>query len=316
MSMPEPAAGVALSVIIVTWNCRLHLERCLQTLRPALAGLPSEIIVVDNASQDGAPAWLRAEHPDVILIEIGRNAGFAAAANRGLAAARGEYLWLLNPDAAPDPDAARRLLQALDEHPRAGAAGPRLLHPDGSFDRRAARRFPTLLSAWLEQAGLRRLSERLTRLPGRQLDAGACRPVPLLSGAAICLRRAALEQVGGFDEVFFLYGEDLDWCRRLAAAGWQALYCGAARVAHAGAGSSAGRRDDAGIDAVLSLAAYFRKHDGPAAGLAYRAGVIAFSALKAAGAVLWTSLTRSEQARRKAALHCRLIASLWRGRRL
>jgi len=305
-----PSAEPTLSVIIVAWNCREYLRRCLEALEPALAGLSAEIIVADNDSSDGTPALLRQDFSHVTLIEMGRNAGFAAAANRAAAQGRGQFLWLLNPDTCTSSDCPSALLVCLKERPRAGAAGPRLQDVAGQPDPRSARRFPTLLSEWVEKAGLRRLALHLTDL---RLDEMACRPVPCVSGAAMLVRRSAWLALGGLDEAFFLYAEDLDFCRRLATAGWEVWYCGAAAITHVGGGSSGQQPETAGVNAILSMATYFQKHGGGLYGSLYRAGVAALSLLKllacAPFAPFWAA------ARRKAALHCRLIVALASGAR-
>lgn len=304
-----------LSVIIVTWNCWPHVQRCLESLRPALDGLVSEIIIVDNGSADDTPALLRARYPDVRVIEMGHNAGFAAAANRGIREAHGRFIWLLNPDTILQPSTARALMACLEQHPRAGVAGPRILQPDGITDPLSARQYPTLASELLEKLGLRRLSMRCTRL---RLHWAECRPVPLISGASMCLRKEALDEVGSLDESFFLYAEDMDLCRRLQAAGWEVLYCGCAELTHLRAGSSAGRPDEAGIEAILSMAKYFHKYHGPFVARVYRGCLLLLCAIKwalfAAGSFLAPSREMRQGARRKVNLHRRLIAALIRGR--
>jgi GT2 family glycosyltransferase len=303
------AAAPNLSILIVAWNCRDYLRRCLEALRPATAGLAAEIIVADNASSDGTPALLRERFPDVQLIEIGRNAGFAAAINQAADAARGEFLWLLNPDTVPTAECIAGLLDCLRRQPDAGAVGPRLWDAAGVADPRSARRFPTLWSEWAEKAGLRRLALRLTRLPMRWEE---CRPAPLISGAAICLRRSAVGCAPGappnlLDERFFLYAEDVDLCRRLGAAGWEVWYCGTAALTHFGGGSAAGS-EWAGVTAVVSMGRLFEKWEGRRRADAYRAGVMFLSGLKlllfAPAALLW------EPARRKVGVQRRLIAAL------
>ncbi len=328
--MGDGAAPPLLSVLIVAWNCRDHVRRCLEALGPAVAGAPAEIIIADNASTDGTAEMLRQNFPGIYLIDMGRNAGFAAAVNRAAGAARGEFLWLLNPDTIPTAQCVAALLECLRRQPRAGAAGPRLLDVGGATDPRSARRYPTIWSDWAEKAGLRRLALRLTRLPGAWDES---RPAPCVSGAALCVRRAALgwgpdpmrpgawpadgqdahkgrcyRGTDVLDERFFLYAEDVDLCRRLDAAGWEVWYCGAATLTHWGGGSSAGAAEAAGIAAVVSLGRLFEKWEGRRRGDAYRVGIIILSALKlllaAPAAPFWAT------ARRKVGLHRRLIAAL------
>jgi len=304
-----------LSVIIVTWNCWPHLQRCLESLRPALAGLTSEIIVIDNNSTDETLLQIREGYPDIRVIEMGVNAGFAVAANRGLKEGQGRYLWLLNPDTIVLPTAARELVAGLERHRGAGVAGPRLLQTDGTTSGVSARKYPTLLTELLEKGGIRHLASRSTRL---NLEWNECRHVPLVSGAAMCIRRAALERVGRLDESFFLYAEDMDLCRRLQAAGWQVLYCGSAMLTHWGGGSSVNDPEGAGVEAVLSMAKYMRKYHGTIYAALYRLSMTAISAAKLLlfgyVAVLGPSGQIRIHARRKIRLHRQVLASMWRGR--
>ncbi len=294
-----PPISPELSVIIVTWNCRLALERCLDSLRPALADVPAEIIVADNGSEDGTVEWLGRHAPDVRVLAFPENLGFAAAANRAAQQARGEYLWFLNPDTAVERGAVAVLLAELAGRPEIGAAGPQLLTPDGGPYPLSARRFPTLWTEFLEKVGLAALSfSRLAVLPGDETA-----EVPAVSGAALCVRRRAWDEVGGFDERYFLYAEDVDLCRALHAAGWRIYYVGRARVHHYGAVSSALCPEEAGIHALVSLLRYFCKHHGRLAGHAYRWMITLLSLMKL--------MVFGPAARDKALLHRRVIRRLW-----
>jgi hypothetical protein len=300
-----PSAPPQLSVIIVTWNCRPALERCLESLRPALAGLSAEIIAADNGSVDGTVEWLGRQAPDVRVLAFPENLGYAAAANRAAQLARGEYLWFLNPDTAVEPDAVTMLLNAMADHPRAGAAGPRLLTPDGRTYPLSARRFPTFWTELLEKAGLRGLSfSRLALMLGDETA-----EAPAVSGAAMCVRRPAWEEVGGFDERYFLYAEDMDICQALRAAGWKVYYVGQARVIHLGGRSSARCPEEAGVQALVSLLRYFRKQHGRLAGHAYRWMITLLSLMKMA--IMGPAGLFVPAARAKAALQWRVLQRVW-----
>lgn len=302
-----PASPVPpqLSVIIVSWNCRPALERCLESLRPALAGVPAEIIAADNGSADDTVEWLCRQAPDVRVLAFPENLGYAATANRAARLARGEYLWFLNPDTTVEPDAVTALLRTMTEHPRAGAAGPQLLMADGRPYPLSARRFPTLWTELLEKAGLRGPSfSRLALMLGDETA-----EVPAVSGAAVCVRRSAWEEVGGFDERYFLYAEDMDICQTLRAAGWEIYYVGRARVMHQGGGSSALCPEEAGIHALVSLLRYFRKRHGRPAGHAYRWIITLLSLMKMA--ILGPAGLLLPAARAKAALQWRVFRSIW-----
>jgi len=309
---PTPAGDpITLSVVIVSWNCWPHLRRCLESLQPALAGLGAEVIVVDNASSDGTATHIREGFPQVRFMQMAANAGFATACNRGFEVSQGRYVWMLNPDTIFTETTAYDLVQALDIHPRAGVAGPRILNEDGTMDPRSARKFPSLLTELLEKCGLQRLSTRMTRLP---LDEAGCQPIPLLSGAAMCVRRKAMEEIGGLDESFLLYGEDMDLCRRLSAAGWQILYCGDARLSHSGSGSSRQCPDETGILAILSMGIYLRTHHGSTHAGLYRVAMTLLSAAKimlfAWGSGLAPSHGARQRHRAKVTLHRRLLRTL------
>jgi GT2 family glycosyltransferase/SAM-dependent methyltransferase len=307
----RPAGSpVTLSVIIVSWNCWPDLRRCLASLQPALAGLSSEVIIVDNDSDDATASLVREEFPDARLLQMAANAGFAAAANRGIEASSGSSIWLLNPDTATPQATPGLLIDALNQQPRAGAVGPRILCDDGQIDPLSAREFPTLFSDLLEKCGLPGLSRRVTRI---DLNTTTCRAVPLLSGAGMCLRRQALDAVGGLDEEFILYGEDMDLCRRLWASGWEVRYCGAVHLTHTGSACSRQRPEEAGIQAILSMARYLRKHHGPVCAAGYRAANEALSILKVGMFSLASRVAPSQEARGryrgKARVHRRLLAA-------
>lgn len=300
-----PPIPPKLSVIIVTWNCRPALERCLESLRVALTGVPAEIIVADNGSGDGTAEWLGRHAPDVRVLAFPENLGFAAAANRAAQHARGEYLWFLNPDTAVEPGAVTTLLQEVTSHPLIGAAGPQMLRPDGEPYPLSARRFPTLWTEFLEKAGLRELS--FSRLAVRPGDETA--EVPAVSGAALCVRRQAWAEVGGFDERYFLYAEDVDLCQALRAAGWKIYYVGRAKVHHQGAVSSALCPEEAGIHALVSLLRYFRKHHGRPAAHAYRWMITLLSLVKMT--VFGLAAVLVPAARAKLVLHRRVLNHIW-----
>lgn len=259
-----------LSVIVVSWNVRDLLRRCLQSILAAVDGSAPprtlEILVVDNASADGSAAMVQAEFPTVRLIANDRNRGFTAANNQGLAASRGRYLLLLNPDAELLDGALAAMVGCMEAHPEVGVLGPQLLYPDGSVQS-SRRRFPTVATAlvestviqewWRDNRVLRRYYMLDTPPPP-----GEPQPVDWLVGACLLVRRAVYEQVGGLDEGFFMYSEELDWCRRIKDAGWQVLYLPTARVIHHEGKSSEQVVPARHIHFQSSKVRYFRKHHG------------------------------------------------------
>ncbi|MGA9117270.1 MAG: glycosyltransferase, partial [Bacteroidota bacterium] len=223
------------SVIIVNYNVRQFLEKALNSLHRALEGLEAEVLVVDNASDDGSVEMLREKFPRVTLIANSSNAGFARANNQALKRARGRHLLLLNPDTVVQEDTVRVMLEFFARHPDAGLAGCMVLNPDGSFQLACRRSFPSPWVAFTRIAGLSALFPR-SRLFGRYnltyLDPGATYEVDAVSGSFMMISRSAYEKVGGLDETFFMYGEDLDWCYRIRQAGLKVYYVHATRIVH------------------------------------------------------------------------------------
>jgi GT2 family glycosyltransferase len=186
------------------------------------------VIVVDNGSADGSAAMVRDRFPHVLLIAGNLNRGFAAANNRGIAVGRGRYLLLLNPDTTVHPCALDGLVAALDARPTAAAVGPLVLNGDGSVQY-SARTFPTLRATLFRLFGWHPAVRRYLL---SDWDHGTPREVDWVSGAAACLRREAIEQVGALDERFYMYCEDMDWCYRARQAGWSIWYDPSATITH------------------------------------------------------------------------------------
>lgn len=253
-----------LPVVVVTYNSRPHVLECLRSLeRAAGDGLRLAPIVVDNHSQDGTVACVRDASPGARVVETGDNLGYAKAVNRGLAAGAGEYALILNPDCVVAPDAPAALLAWMRAHPRCGIAAPRIRNPDGSVEW-SARAFPGPFTFLFNRYSL------LTRLFPRNRwsrayllsdwDHASPRTVDWVSGAAMLVRRAAADAVGGMDEAFFMFNEDVDWCRRMRDGGWTVDYVPAAEVVHR-IGASAGRVAARVIlERHRGMIHYFRKH--------------------------------------------------------
>ena len=265
---------IDLSVIVVTYNSRDLTLACVTSVLAEQQAAPScylqsELIVVDNASNDGTAAALREAAPLARVLVQRANLGFAGGNNVGLAAARGRYLLLLNSDAEVRPGALAALVSFMDAHPDAGACGPMLVNPDGSLQP-TGRDLPTLSSLFLDMTKLYRLWKRdLYTQRGRDYTQVAA--VGELSAAALLVRRSVYEQVGGLDTGFFFYYEDIDWCKRIGDAGCRIYYVPTAKVMHRWQGTSRSVSTlvyRAGQD---SLRYYFRKHHGPLAGAVVQA---------------------------------------------
>jgi N-acetylglucosaminyl-diphospho-decaprenol L-rhamnosyltransferase len=262
---------VDLSIVIVSWNVRDLLRRCLHSILDVSHSMHVEVVVVDNASTDGSSDMVQAEFPGVHIVANSENRGFPAANNQGLAVAQGRYVLLLNPDTEVIEDGLATLAAFAEAHPDVGMVGPQLLYPDGSVQS-SRRRFPTLATAvfestWLEPYALRRLLKRYYVLD-RPDD--AVQDVDWVTGAAMMARREAVEQVGPLDEGFFMYSEELDWCRRFREAGWRVVYLPTARIIHHEGKSSEQVVTARHIHFQTSKVRYFRKHHGRIAAEALR----------------------------------------------
>lgn len=261
----------SVGVAIVSYNTCALLRDCLASLRACTQ--PLQTVVLDNGSRDGSPAMVRAEFPEVILLEPERNLGFAAGNNYALnhlfgapnVACDTPAALLLNPDTVVGAGAIEALVAFLVAHPRVGVVGPRLLNPDGSVQS-AAFRFPTLSMTALD------LFPPGQVLPGRLYnswlhgryphEANASQPFsidhPL--GACMLVRREVITQTGGFDPAFFMYAEEIEWCLRIRQAGWAIWQEPAARVIHHGGASTSQFRTNMQIALWESRMRLFQKH--------------------------------------------------------
>lgn len=262
---------VELSVVVVSYNSRAYLPACLGSLLPQVRALRGEVIVVDNASTDGSPEVVR-QFSGVRLVESAVNVGFVRAVNQALKLAQGRFILILNPDTEVRPGAVGTLVRFMAEHPRVGLAGPKLLYPDGTVQP-SRRRFPGLAVLLTEGTFIQWHFPGLgifRRFYCQDLPADIPQPVDWVTGACMLVRREAVEQVGPMDERFFMYSEELDWCRRLWSAGWQVYYVPGAEVVHQEAASS--RQDPVRqrVNFYASRWKYAAKYYGPVVGVLLR----------------------------------------------
>lgn len=271
-TVPEsaPTARVDLSIIIVSWNVRELLRRCLDSIAASMGGPPAhspylyEVILVDNGSQDGTVEAVRAGYPWVRLIANTENAGFTRANNQGLRLSLGRCILLLNPDTEIVGDALPAMLAYMDAHPHIGGLGPQLRFPDGR-PQSSRRRFPTYATAFIESTPLQRWFPRsrlLQRYYMSDVPDGHPHPVDWLVGACLLLRREVVESVGLLDERFFMYSEELDYAWRMHQAGWPLVYFPEAVVVHHEAQSSGQVAAERLILFHTSKVAFFRKWFG------------------------------------------------------
>jgi N-acetylglucosaminyl-diphospho-decaprenol L-rhamnosyltransferase len=251
-----------LSAVVVTYNSRDHIADCLGALERARGALAMETLVVDNASADGTVAAARSALPGTRVVETGDNLGYARAVNRGVRESTGEFVLVLNPDCVVDAGALAALHTWMQAHPRCAIAAPRILNTDGTVEF-SARSFPTHLTFLFNRYSL------ATRLwPGNPWSRGyllsdwdhaSDRSVDWVSGACMLVRRAAIGQVGGMDEFYFMFNEDVDWCHAMKRAGWSVDFVAAAQVTHH-IGASKGRVADRVIlERHRGMIHYFRK---------------------------------------------------------
>jgi N-acetylglucosaminyl-diphospho-decaprenol L-rhamnosyltransferase len=243
-----------ISVVVVTYDAMPWIERCLESVRGY------EVIVVDHGSTDGTLELVRERFPEVRVIEQ-ENRGMGGGNNAGLRASRQSYALLLNSDAWVVGDAVERLAAYLDAHARVAVAGPRLTNPDGSLQR-SVRGFPTLWRLATEYLYLRKLAPRsnvLNAFYGGGFRYDETREVETLYGPALLVRREAADEVGLFDEAFFMFSEETDWTYRFHQAGWGVAFVADAEVVHVGGASHGGRLY---VENLRGLLRFFAKHRG------------------------------------------------------
>lgn len=253
------------SVVIVSWNVRDLLHRALVSVLREAKEIALEVFVVDNSSRDGSAEMVKEDFPSVRLIANRKNIGFAAGCNQAIRESRGDLVLLLNPDTELAPGALTALARFAAEHPSAGVIGGRITNPDGSLQP-SVRRFPTLLSQALILLKLHRLFAQLAPLQkyfAHDFDYERAQEVDQVMGAFFCVPQRAFDTVGLFDERFFVWFEEVDFCKRARDAGFSVFYTPSARAIHVGGGSfvqlSPLRRQWL---FGKSLARYMRKHEG------------------------------------------------------
>ena len=262
-----------LGIVIVNWNTRDLLKRCLETVFASQGDLSYRVVVVDNASDDDSAAMVKGEFPQVELIANPDNVGYPRANNIGLrhlgfrgardvdpSAAR--YALLLNPDTEVPPDALYQMIQFMDSRPDIGVAGPKLILTDGSLDKACRRGFPTPMVSFYHYSGLAKLFPRHQRFGRYNMtfaDEDQELEVDSVVGAYMQVRKAAIERAGLLDEAFFMYGEDLDWAFRVKQAGYKVWYHPAVTVHHVKRAAS-GKSPKAQFEFWRAMLIFYRKH--------------------------------------------------------
>jgi N-acetylglucosaminyl-diphospho-decaprenol L-rhamnosyltransferase len=270
-----------LDIVIVSYRSRELLRDCLASLREHGPKAGARIWVVDNASGDGTAEMVCSDFAEVELIALDENLGFARANNLAIRRGSAPYVLVLNPDTVMVEDALDHLLELMEQNPKIGISGCRLELPDGTFDHAARRTFPTPLGALAHFTGVgrsKRAPARLSQYRAPEVERG---PVDAVNGAFMLIRRSALDEVGLFDEGFWMYMEDLDLCYRFARAGWTTWYEPGVKVIHVKAGSS-GKYRSPRLNYAFhrGMFRFYRKHYAPEANVAARVAVYTGIALK------------------------------------
>jgi hypothetical protein len=294
-----------ISIIIVSWNTASFLENCLNSILANPPTSSSEIWVVDNASSDDSPRMVREKFPQVHLVENRENVGFARANNQAIRHCTGNYVLLLNPDTLVASGALQSLVDFLDKHPEAGAAGPRILNPDGSLQVSSHPR-PTLSRELWRLLHLDSVSP-YAMYPRIKWETNRPQEADVLSGACLLLRKEVLEQVGFLDEDFFIYSEEVDLCYRIQRAGWRMYWIPQAEVVHFGGQSTQQVPTEMFLHLYHSNIKYFRKHYGWSATQIYKLilRIAALSRLILAPFVIFEHSSRRQK-------HLTLVDRYWR----
>jgi len=253
-----------ISVIIVSWNARDYLRNCLNSIRQTGATCVQEVIVVDNASKDGSPEMVLEEFPEVDLIHAGENLGFARANNLAMKKAVGSIFALVNSDVIVHPGCLEKLAAFLDQHSNVGLIGPRVTGGDGKLQK-TCRRLPTIWNTLCRVLAVDRVFPHWQLLSGFEMPPryhDKCIEAEVLSGCFFVAKKKAVDEVGGLDERFFFYGEDIDWCKRFRDAGWKLMFIPEAKATHFGGASSSNAPLRFSIEIHRASLKYWQKHYG------------------------------------------------------
>ena len=263
-----------LSIVIINWNSHAYLRECLKSLGGKDDDLTWEIIVIDNASFDGSAQIVATEFPGVKFIQCERNLGFSGGNNQAARQAKGDLLLFLNPDTLVESDAPVQLAKAMRQLPEAGAVGARLLNTDRTLQTSCIQSFPTIINQILDSDLLRGWFPRSKLWGMAALFEASKEPLPVeaVSGACLMIKREIFERVGGFNEHYFMYSEDIDLCFKTHHAGFKNYYVPTASVIHHGGGSS--RKARSAFSNVMlreSVYRFMRLHQGRVSAVLFRA---------------------------------------------
>jgi GT2 family glycosyltransferase len=309
------AADGRVSVVIVVWNAKKYVLECLESLREWCQSAYAEVIVVDNASSDGTPELIEQRFPEFKLIRNPENFGFAKANNIGIAQSTGSYVCLVNSDVKFTEDCITPMVKYMNANPGVAMLGPKMLAADGIV-RRSTMRFPTVWSTFCHALGLDVIFKKSRVFGGwlmADFDHMRTMPVQVLNGWFVVVRRSAMEQVGLLDAQFFMYGEDMDWCKRFHEAGHNIVFFAGAEAIHYGGGSSSSAPIQFYLEQCRANWRYWRKHHGIMAQIGFLGcfGIHHCVRLVSSGLVYLCSPSRRSQTR----LHLRrsVVCLQWIG---
>ncbi len=284
-----PGHRPTLSIVVLSWNTKGLLRACLNSLKPLRDELDLEVIVVDNASDDGSADMVAARFPWITLVRNERNDGYAIGNNLGASRATGRYLLLLNSDTAVGPGVLTFLVDFLEQHPQHGACAPRLVCEDGTIQR-SCKTFPDLWTAVFYDTWFDKKFPGNKTIPKYMMagfDHTTSRDVDQPPGAAFLIRKDLWDELGGFDPELWLFFNDVDLCKRLHEAGWKVAYIAEVAILHH-EGKSTSQRPDFGELWHRNRLSYYRKHFG------WRGNLVAKSMTLLRGLQEWRRLVREQ----------------------
>jgi GT2 family glycosyltransferase len=255
---------VTLSIVIVTWNCKVYASDCVASIEGQRGDISMEVIVVDNASSDGTPEMIAEQFPKVRLIRSDRNLGFARGNNVGIPVTRGKYVCLINPDVRVGAGCLEKMVAYMEQEPSIGLLGPKMFGAEGKIGR-STMRFPTIWNSLCRALALDVVFKRSAIFGGflmRDFKHNSIQDVDVLNGWFWMTRRDAMDQVGLLDERLFMYGDDLDWCRRFHLAGWRVVFYPDADAIHYGGGTTVKAPIPFYIALQRANLQYWEKHNG------------------------------------------------------
>jgi GT2 family glycosyltransferase len=262
--MSTTSDSIEISVVIVGWNASHYLELCLDSLAKAPPRRSTEVLVVDNASRDDSVQMIETKFPWVKLIKSQENLGFSKGNNVAIRQAQGRYVALVNPDVIVFPGCLDALADFLDQNPKVGNVGPRVLNPDMSMQS-TCRRFPTLWNNFCSSSGLSSKFRNSRFFAGEHMlyfPHDRTLAVDVIVGCFSFIRREAFDQVGLLDEGLFMYGDDVDWCRRARNAGWQVVFYPGGQAIHDRGKITAPYPVRFAVAQQMSVLHYWKKHHG------------------------------------------------------